>query len=48
MEWCVLDWNESAIRFYLDVGARSIDEWTLYRLSGEALREFAGGDRDGL
>jgi len=36
-EWAVLDWNESAIRFYKNLGAIAMDEWTIYRVSGEAL-----------
>ena len=41
MEWSVLDWNESAIRFYRSLGARAMDEWTVYRLSGDALARAA-------
>jgi GNAT superfamily N-acetyltransferase len=37
LEWSVLDWNEPAIHFYRSVGAVSMDEWTGYRLTGEAL-----------
>jgi len=40
VDWAVLDWNEAAIRFYQGIGARPIDEWTVYRLTGEALREL--------
>jgi GNAT superfamily N-acetyltransferase len=40
-EWSVLDWNEPAIGFYLKLGARAQDEWTIYRLQGEALRRAA-------
>jgi ribosomal protein S18 acetylase RimI-like enzyme len=47
LEWAVLDWNEPAIGFYRRVGAVAMDEWTVYRLSGEALTEVAGG-RTGL
>src|SRR6185503_3974861 len=36
MEWWVLDWNESAIRFYKSIGARPMDDWTVYRLDGDA------------
>jgi len=46
MEWAVLDWNRSAIDFYLELGARALDDWTVYRLDGEALREVAGGTHD--
>lgn len=38
-EWWVLDWNESAIGFYRSLGAVAMDEWTVYRLAGDALRE---------
>lgn len=41
MEWSVLDWNEPAIGFYQRIGARPMDEWTVYRLSGDALRRVA-------
>ena len=41
MDWSVLDWNESAIRFYKKLGARSMDDWKLCRLTGEALRALA-------
>jgi len=41
MEWAVLDWNTSAIRFYESLGARRLEEWTTCRLSGEALRHLA-------
>lgn len=44
MEWSVLDWNEPAIRFYKSLGARAMDDWTVYRLSGEALRKV-GAER---
>ena len=40
-EWSVLDWNEPAIRVYKAIGAEAMDEWTRYRLSGDALKEFA-------
>lgn len=36
-EWNVLDWNESAIGFYKSLGARPMDEWTTFRLTGGAL-----------
>jgi GNAT superfamily N-acetyltransferase len=42
MEWAVLDWNESAIRFYHNIGARAMDGWTVYRLTGDALTRLAG------
>ncbi|MGH7711675.1 MAG: GNAT family N-acetyltransferase [Gemmatimonadaceae bacterium] len=40
-EWAVLDWNEPAIKFYQSLGARPLDDWTVYRLTGEALRTLA-------
>jgi GNAT superfamily N-acetyltransferase len=41
VEWAVLDWNEPAIRFYRRLGAHAVDEWRLYRLTGDALRDLA-------
>jgi GNAT superfamily N-acetyltransferase len=41
LEWGVLDWNEPAIRFYKRLGAVPTDEWTKYRLSGDALTNVA-------
>jgi len=43
MEWSVLDWNTPAIRFYRALGAEAMDEWTVFRLTGEALRKAGGG-----
>ena len=40
-EWSVLDWNELAISSYLRAGAVPMDEWTVYRLTGEPLRALA-------
>jgi GNAT superfamily N-acetyltransferase len=40
LEWCVLDWNEPSIGFYRSLGATAQDEWTTFRLSGEALAAF--------
>lgn len=40
-EWNVLDWNQPAITFYESFGARPQSDWTGYRLSGDALRDFA-------
>ena len=42
LEWAVLDWNEQAIGFYKRLGARPNDEWTVFRLAGEALSNLAG------
>jgi GNAT superfamily N-acetyltransferase len=37
LEWAVLNWNQEAIRFYERLGAKPNSEWTVYRLTGEAL-----------
>ena len=42
-EWWVLDWNTPSIEFYRAMGATAMDEWTVFRLTGDALRR-AGGD----
>ncbi|MBI1308304.1 MAG: GNAT family N-acetyltransferase [Proteobacteria bacterium] len=41
VEWWVLDWNKSAIGFYEKLGAQAMDEWTVYRLTGEKLKALA-------
>lgn len=41
LEWWVLDWNESAIAFYESLGARAMDGWTVFRVTGEALEKLA-------
>jgi GNAT superfamily N-acetyltransferase len=43
LEWAVLDWNEPAIGFYKSLGATAMDEWTVYRVSGEGLERLAEG-----
>jgi hypothetical protein len=40
--WSVLDWNEPSIAFYQGLGARPVDGWTNYRMTGEALGALAG------
>jgi len=40
MEWSVLDWNQPAIDFYKKLGAVALDDWTMFRLTGEALENF--------
>jgi GNAT superfamily N-acetyltransferase len=40
VEWAVLDWNEPAQGFYAGLGARPMDEWTTWRLTGDALRSL--------
>ena len=44
-EWSVLDWNEPAIAAYRRAGAVPMDEWTVYRLTGEPLRALAAEAR---
>lgn len=41
-EWSVLDWNTPAVEFYRAMGAQGMDEWTVQRVSGEALEQLAG------
>ena len=42
-QWWVLDWNEPSIMFYKSIGAEAMDEWTVYRLSGQKLVNFSEG-----
>jgi GNAT superfamily N-acetyltransferase len=42
LEWSVLDWNEPAIGFYKRLGARLMEEWSIFRVTGDALRTLAG------
>jgi GNAT superfamily N-acetyltransferase len=41
LEWWVLDWNEDAIRFYESLGAAPMSEWTVQRITGDALNKLA-------
>ena len=41
MEWAVLDWNEPAIQFYRKLGAKPMDEWTVFRLTGDGIAQLA-------
>ena len=41
MEWAVLDWNEPAIQFYGKLGAKPMDEWTVFRLTSEGISGLA-------
>ena len=41
LEWCCLDWNKPSIDFYLSLGAKPLDDWTIYRMTGEELKNFA-------
>ena len=47
LEWSVLDWNEPAIKFYKKLGARAMDEWTVYRVTGNVLKNLAKRSIDG-
>lgn len=40
LEWWCLDWNKPSIDFYLSLGAQPMDEWTVYRITGERLQEL--------
>ncbi|HEY5931139.1 MAG TPA: GNAT family N-acetyltransferase [Burkholderiales bacterium] len=40
-EWSVLDWNEPSIRFYKSLGAQPLDDWTIFRVTGQALQDLA-------
>ena len=42
LDWSVLTWNELAISFYRQIGAKSMDDWMSFRLTGDALRQMAG------
>jgi GNAT superfamily N-acetyltransferase len=44
LEWSVLDWNEPSIGFYRSLGAAALDDWTTYRLTGDALAALAASD----
>jgi GNAT superfamily N-acetyltransferase len=41
LEWLVLDWNKPSIDFYKSLGAVAVDDWTTFRLIGDALKNFA-------
>ncbi|MGY1886893.1 GNAT family N-acetyltransferase, partial [Blastococcus sp. SYSU DS0753] len=45
LEWSVLDWNTPSIDFYRAAGAVPMDEWTVFRLTDDALASFASDDR---
>ena len=46
MEWVCLDWNSPSIAFYRSLGAEPMDEWTLWRLSGDTLLRFGNGQNE--
>ncbi len=41
LEWWCLDWNKDSIAFYLSLGAEAMDDWTVYRIAGDALDALA-------
>lgn len=41
MEWWYLDWNQASINFYKGLGAEAMEDWTVYRLSGDTLHRLA-------
>ena len=41
LEWWCLDWNKPSINFYLSLGAKPMEEWTVYRITGDTLKELA-------
>lgn len=41
LEWWCLDWNRPSIDFYLSLGAEPMEDWTVYRIAGDTLREMA-------
>jgi GNAT superfamily N-acetyltransferase len=43
LEWSVLDWNAPSIAFYHSLGAKLMDDWTVMRVTGDALTKLAGG-----
>jgi GNAT superfamily N-acetyltransferase len=46
LEWAVLDWNESAVGFYRNLGAVAMSDWIVHRLAGEPLARLAESGRD--
>jgi len=44
MEWAVLDWNEPAMQFYRKLGAKPMDEWTVFRLTRDGINRLAESD----
>ncbi len=41
LEWSCLDWNKPSIDFYLSLGAEAMDKWTVYRVTGDTLKDLA-------
>jgi GNAT superfamily N-acetyltransferase len=44
LEWCALDWNEPALRFYDKLGATRLEEWRMFRLDRDGMRRLAPSD----
>ena len=42
LEWAVLDWNKPSIDFYVSLGAQPLEEWTIFRMTGDAINRLAG------
>lgn len=40
LEWWCLDWNKPSINFYLSLGAKAMDDWTVYRITGDTLKRL--------
>jgi GNAT superfamily N-acetyltransferase len=47
LEWWCLDWNKPSIDFYRSMGAKPMDEWTVYRLTGDAILDLASDAHHG-
>jgi GNAT superfamily N-acetyltransferase len=45
LDWSVLTWNDLAISFYKRIGAKHMDDWTTFRLTGDALAHVAGAEK---
>ena len=45
MEWAVLDWNQPAIEFYRDLGAKPMEEWTVFRLTSDGIASWRNRSR---
>ena len=43
LEWWCLDWNKPSIDFYLALGAQPMEDWTVYRIAGDTLKQLAEG-----
>ncbi len=48
MEWAVLDWNEPAIKFYRSLGAKPMEEWTVFRLTHDGIAKLAQSESIGV